>query len=96
MTNNQQQFSCPKGCTTNNQPILDAAPLVDLRQYDQSKYNRGRPNWFVFLWWLVQAIAFPLSPHTFNSFRRWLLKLFGAKIGTGVIIRPTEIGRAHV
>ena len=74
---------------TTDKPILDAAPVVDLRQYDQSKYNRGRPNWFVFLWWLVQAIAFPLSPHTFNSFRRWLLRLFGAKIGTGVIIRPT-------
>ncbi|MFB8791202.1 MAG: hormogonium polysaccharide biosynthesis acetyltransferase HpsU [Potamolinea sp.] len=74
---------------TTDKPVLDAEPLVDLRQYDQSKYNRGRPNWFVFLWWLVQAIAFPVSPHTFNSFRRWLLRLFGAKIGTGVIIRPT-------
>jgi putative colanic acid biosynthesis acetyltransferase WcaF len=70
-------------------PVLDAPPLVDLRKYDQSKYDRGRPNWVVLLWWLVQAIAFPLSPHTFNGFRRWLLQLFGAKIGTGVVIRPT-------
>ena len=70
-------------------PDLDVAPLVDLRQYDQSKYDRGRPGWFVLLWWLVQAIAFPLSPHTFNNFRQWLLRLFGAKIGIGVIIRPT-------
>jgi putative colanic acid biosynthesis acetyltransferase WcaF len=70
-------------------PILEVPPLVDLRQYDQSKYDRGRPGWFVLLWWLVQAIAFPLSPHTFNGFRRWLLRLFGAQIGTGVIIRPT-------
>jgi putative colanic acid biosynthesis acetyltransferase WcaF len=30
-----------------------------------------------------------LSPHTFNRFRQWLLRLFGAKIGTGVVIRPT-------
>ena len=69
--------------------ILDQPPLVDLSQYDSSSYDRGRPGWFVLLWWLVQAIAFPLSPHTFNGFRRWLLQLFGAKIGTGVIIRPT-------
>jgi putative colanic acid biosynthesis acetyltransferase WcaF len=71
------------------QPVLDMPPLVDLRQYDSSKYDRGRPGWFVLLWWLVQAIAFPLSPHTFNGFRKWLLQRFGAKIGTGVIIRPT-------
>lgn len=70
-------------------PILDAVPLVDLRQYDQSRYDRGRPGWFVLLWWLVQAIAFPLSPHTFNSWRVWLLRLFGAKVGAGAIIRPT-------
>ncbi|NET86205.1 MAG: colanic acid biosynthesis acetyltransferase WcaF [Moorea sp. SIO1F2] len=70
-------------------PALDLAPLVDLRQYDQSWFDRGRPGWLILLWWLVQAIAFPLSPHNFNGFRRWLLQLFGAKIGTNVIIRPT-------
>lgn len=71
-------------------PVLDAEPLVDLRKYDQSWYDRGRPSWLVFIWWLVQAIAFPLSPHPFNSFRVWLLRLFGAKIGKGVVIRPTS------
>jgi putative colanic acid biosynthesis acetyltransferase WcaF len=69
--------------------VVDVPPLVDLRKYDQSKFDRGRPGWFVLLWWLVQAIAFPLSPHTFNGFRQWILRLFGAKIGTGVVIRPT-------
>ncbi|MGQ4650275.1 hormogonium polysaccharide biosynthesis acetyltransferase HpsU [Lyngbya aestuarii] len=67
----------------------DAAPLVDLSRYDQSWHDRGRPGWFILLWWLVQAIAFPLSLHTFNSFRCWLLRLFGAKIGIGTVIRPT-------
>lgn len=74
--------------TNDQQPIINHQ-LIDLRQYDQSRYQRGRPGWFVLVWWLVQAIAFPLSLHTFNNFRRWLLRLFGAKIGTGVIIRPT-------
>jgi putative colanic acid biosynthesis acetyltransferase WcaF len=45
----------------NELPVLDVPPLVDLRQYDPSKYDRGRPGWFVLVWWLVQAIAFPLS-----------------------------------
>ncbi|MBD1804120.1 colanic acid biosynthesis acetyltransferase WcaF [Microcoleus sp. FACHB-SPT15] len=70
-------------------PVTTTAPLVDLRQYNQAGYDRGRPGWVVLLWWLVQAIAFPLSPHTFNRFRQLLLRLFGAKIGTGVVIRPT-------
>ncbi|HHP7232178.1 MAG TPA: hormogonium polysaccharide biosynthesis acetyltransferase HpsU [Xenococcaceae cyanobacterium] len=69
--------------------LLDEPPLVDLRQYDQSNFARGKPNWFIILWWLVQAIAFPLSLHNFNRFRCWLLRLFGAKVGQGVVIRPT-------
>ena len=62
---------------------------VDLRQYDQSRFDRGRPGWFVLLWWFVQAVAFPLTLHNFNFMRIVLLQLFGAKIGTGVVIRPT-------
>jgi putative colanic acid biosynthesis acetyltransferase WcaF len=76
----------------NNQQLdrdFDAEPFVDLRKYDQSKFDRGRGNWLIILWWLVQAIAFPLSLHNFNSFRCWLLRLFGAKIGQNVLIRPT-------
>ena len=68
---------------------LDDRPFVDLRQYDQSQFDRGRPSWFVLLWWLVQAIAFPLSLHNFNGFRCWLLRRFGAQIGRGVLVRPT-------
>lgn len=68
---------------------LGMPALVDLRQYDQSWYNPGRPRWMILLWWLVQAIAFPLTLHAHHSPRRALLKLFGAKIGKGVIIRPT-------
>ena len=41
------------------------------------------------LWWLVQAIAFPLSLHNFNRWRCLLLRLFGAEIGRGVVIRPS-------
>ncbi|MCU0534200.1 MAG: hormogonium polysaccharide biosynthesis acetyltransferase HpsU [Hydrococcus sp. Prado102] len=70
-------------------PILDAEPWVDLRLYDQSWFDRGKPGWFILLWWLVQAIAFPISPHNLHGFRCWLLRLFGAKIGKGVSIRPT-------
>ncbi len=69
--------------------IEETQPLVDLRKYNQSNFERGKPNWLILGWWLVQAIAFPLSLHNFNFFRCWLLRLFGAKIGKGVLIRPT-------
>lgn len=71
------------------EPVLDAPPRVDLRRYDPRGFVRGRPGWVVMLWWLVQAIAFPLTLHSHHAPRRALLRLFGAKIGRGVVIRPT-------
>ena len=62
---------------------------VDLRKYNQSWYDRGKPGWFVLLWWLVQAIIFPLTPQPLYGVRRLILNLFGARIGQGVLIRPT-------
>ncbi len=70
-------------------PDLSAPALVDLRQYDQSWYDRGRPGWFVLFWWLVQAIVFPLTLQPLNSWRCALLRCFGAQVGQGVFIRPT-------
>ncbi|WP_107669538.1 hormogonium polysaccharide biosynthesis acetyltransferase HpsU [Cyanothece sp. BG0011] len=74
---------------SNSAPIVDDQPWVNLSQYDQSWYDRGRPGWYVLLWWLIQSVAFPLSLHNANGFRCWLLRRFGATIGKKVIIRPT-------
>jgi len=41
------------------------------------------------LWWLVQATLFHGSPQFAYGFRRWLLRCFGAKVGRGVVIRPS-------
>lgn len=68
---------------------IDDRPWIDLRTYDQSHFDRGRPSWFILLWWLVQAITFPLTPHFASGLRCWILRRFGAKIGQGVLIRPT-------
>lgn len=53
------------------------------------KNFRGRAGWFVQLWWLVQTIFFKTSPQFLYGWRRFLLRLFGAKIGKKVIIRPS-------
>ena len=50
---------------------------------------RGRPGWYVQLWWLVQALLFRPSPQVLYGWRRWLLRRFGARVGRGVLIRPS-------
>lgn len=50
---------------------------------------RGRSAWVVQLWWLVQATLFAWSPQFLYGWRRWLLRLFGAQVGRGVLIRPS-------
>jgi putative colanic acid biosynthesis acetyltransferase WcaF len=68
---------------------IPTQPWVDLAQYHQPGFEVGRPKWYVMLWWLVQAITFPLTLHASHGPRCTLLRWFGAKIGKQVIIRPT-------
>lgn len=72
-------------------PNLDQPdqPWIDLSRYDQSFFDRGRPNVVILLWWLIQAVCFPLTLHNMSGIRCALLRLFGATIGKGVVIRPT-------
>lgn len=72
-----------------SQPLASSPALVDLRCYHQSGFDRGRPGWLILFWWLVQAIVFPLTPHSFHLARIIILRWFGAEIGQGVMIRPT-------
>ena len=50
---------------------------------------RGRNAFTVQLWWLVQSVLFKTSPQFLYGWRNFLLRLFGAKIGKKVIIRPS-------
>ena len=50
---------------------------------------RGRNAFTVQLWWLVQGSLLRLSPQFMYGWRRFLLRLFGARIGKKVIVRPT-------
>lgn len=50
---------------------------------------RGRSAAYTQLWWIVQSTLFGMSPQVFYGWRRWLLRLFGANIGKGVILRPS-------
>lgn len=50
---------------------------------------RGRSGVVVLIWQVVQATLFAVSPQPLYGWRRALLRLFGAKIGRGVLVRPT-------
>lgn len=63
--------------------------VQDLSQYYTPKEFRGRSKITVQFWWLVQSILFGCSPQFMYGWRRFLLRVFGAKIGKNVIIRPS-------
>ena len=65
--------------------------VQNLKDFKLPKNFRGRPAWFVQIWWLVQGTLFRWSPQFFYGWRRFLLRLFGAKIGYKVLVRPTVI-----
>ncbi|WP_337033722.1 putative colanic acid biosynthesis acetyltransferase [Paenibacillus illinoisensis] len=62
---------------------------IRLDLYDQTGYSRGRNGVIVLLWWLVQGSIFRYSLHQMYGWRKWLLTLFGAKLGKGVKIRSS-------
>jgi len=63
-------------------------PFLQLDNYDPSGSDYGRPKLVVFLWFLLQETLFRFSPATCYGFRRWLLTLFGCKLGQGARVRP--------
>lgn len=62
---------------------------INLKEYDQSWYSRGRNSGIVLLWWIIQGTLFRFSLHNMYRWRNFLLRLFGADIGKGVKIRSS-------
>ena len=64
-------------------------PIQELNKFILPSNFRGKSAFIVQLWWIVQGIFFKNSPQFMYGFRRSLLRLFGAKIGKKVILRPS-------
>lgn len=62
---------------------------MDLSKYSQENYSRGKSSFVILLWWFVQGTLFRFSLHNFYGFRAFLLRLFGAKIGSNTKIRSS-------
>ncbi len=63
--------------------------ITDLSKYDNSWFNTGAGGVKRTLWFFINALFFisPLNP--FSGIKVRLLRLFGAKIGKGVVIKPS-------
>jgi putative colanic acid biosynthesis acetyltransferase WcaF len=72
-------------------PSTSREPAVyqDLSRFRVPAGFRGRGPIAVQLWWLVQATLFRLSPQICYGWRRFLLRLFGAHVGPGVLVRAS-------
>lgn len=70
-----------------NEPTLPR--YQDLGRFTVPGGFRGKDIFRVQLWWIVQATIFRFSPKFLYSLRRGLLRMFGAKVGKGVLIRSS-------
>jgi putative colanic acid biosynthesis acetyltransferase WcaF len=63
-------------------------PRTDLSRFDNAWFDEGASRFKWAMWFLFNAL-FVLNPlNPFSSLRKAILRLFGAKIGKGVIIKP--------
>jgi putative colanic acid biosynthesis acetyltransferase WcaF len=60
----------------------------DLSFFRLPEGARGRSAWFVQLWWLFDALFVRPTPQALYSWRSFVWRLFGAKVGRNVLIRP--------
>lgn len=63
-------------------------PFVDLSRYNNSWYHPGKNFMVRLLWFIINAILFKTSVAPFPSLKCFSLRLFGARIGSGVVIKP--------
>jgi putative colanic acid biosynthesis acetyltransferase WcaF len=61
----------------------------DLSKFRVQKGFRGKSLFMVLVWRIIHNTFFRFSPSILNGWRRSILRLFGAKIGKKVLIRPS-------
>lgn len=68
-------------------PTSFDVPTPRLAEYTTGGFDRGRSALVEFLWIVVQSL-FVRSFLPGSSHRCWLLKMFGARLGRGVVVKP--------
>lgn len=65
-----------------------AGAFINLAEYNNGGYHPGRGPLMRILWYYVSLVVFESGWFPVKAPKRWLLRLFGAKIGKGVVIKP--------
>lgn len=73
--------------TDSSRQLRNGPARVRLSGYAGRQLDRGRPRWMEALWLAVSALLVE-SWLPGSSWRRSLLRLFGARVGAGVVIKP--------
>lgn len=63
-------------------------PAVDLSRFANSDFDRGASRLKEALWLVASLFLFRLCPFSFSSLKRMVLRMFGARIGRDVTIKP--------
>lgn len=64
---------------------------VRLKEFDGSDFNKGAGKFKITLWYFVNALLVRASWNPFMRMKVMLLKVFGAKIGKGLVIKNNVI-----
>ena len=60
---------------------------IDLSKYNNEHYVPGN-RVVCIMWFIINALLIQNKLNAFNGFKLFVLRLFGAKIGVGVVIKP--------
>lgn len=69
-------------------PIHSESTHLDLSRYSVGNFARGAGRLQEALWLLTSLLLFQLCPVSLSALKCWLLRLFGARIGRNVTIKP--------
>ena len=61
--------------------------MLDLAKFDNASFDRGASKWKEALWWLARSGFFAPWLPVPSAVKVAVLRLFGARVGTGVVIR---------
>ncbi|HMO33460.1 MAG TPA: putative colanic acid biosynthesis acetyltransferase [Lacibacter sp.] len=62
---------------------------TDLSRYNNTAFDTGKPFWYRTCWYFLSALLVQCAWNPSSALRVFLLRLFGARMGAGVVVKPS-------